>query len=184
MTAMWDGRLLVFLLLSFTASACRKHEPLPPGAVVFENAGVALVPGDDWQQLKTGPLTEHHDICLPVLEGQGKLRGTVIQVYTSPGGRTDPEQRAASVHHGVERLTQYVADSFQQEDFTTESGLRGIHLSYELKIEVQETRKKLRNHLYLIQNAQARTIGISFTALPSRDFEPIHQMIRKTLRLE
>jgi len=43
---------------------------------------------------------------------------------------------------------------------------------------------KGRNHVYLVQNARDSTVGVSISAIASRDLEPVHQMIRKTLRLE
>jgi hypothetical protein len=171
-------------VLAIGPSGCKRHEALPAGAVVFQGAGVALVPGEHWKQLESGPFTEQGEICLPVLQGEGELNGVVIQVRSSPTDRSSPDRRAASLREQVDLRPEVIKDSFKQEKFTTDSGLTGVHISYELELEANGKKVKGRNHVYVVQNARGAIVGLSVGAVASRDIEPVHQMIRKTLRLE
>ena len=40
------------LALALAPAACNRRAPLPPGAVVFQGAGVALVPGQHWKTVQ------------------------------------------------------------------------------------------------------------------------------------
>jgi len=78
-------------------------------------------------------------------------------------------------------------DSFKQEDFTSDSGIRGIHFSYECSDPQHPERKvtsKLRMHKYLFHNKVGRCVVISYLTPADRDSDTVHQMIRKTLILE
>jgi len=175
---------LVLLTLALTPFGCQRRTPLPPGAVVFQGAGVALVPGEHWKELQSGPFAEQADICLPFLQGEGELNGVIIQVLSSPTDRSSPEKRAASLRKQVDLRPEAIKDSFKQEKFVTDTGLTGIHISYDLEIEAKGRKIKSRNHVYVIQNAQDSIVAVSVSAVASRDLESVHQMIRKTLRLE
>ena len=175
---------LLMLALAIGPIGCKRHTPLPPGTVVFEGTGVALVPGEHWKEVRSGPAVEEHDICLPVLQGEGELNGVMIQVYSSPADHSPPERRAASVRKQAELRPDVIKESFQQEKFTTDSGLAGVHVSYDIDVEVKGRKMKGRNHVYIVQNARHSTVGVSVSAVASRDLEPVHEMIRKTLRLE
>jgi len=122
---------LVLLTLALTPAGCKRRTPLPAGAVVFQGAGVALVPGEHWKELQSGPFAERGDICLPVLQGEGELNGVVIQVRSSPTDRSSPERRAASLRKQIDLRPEVIKDSFKQEKFVTDSGLSGFHISYE-----------------------------------------------------
>jgi hypothetical protein len=174
----------LLLALAITPAGCKRSTPLPAGAVVFQGAGIALVPGEHWKELQSGPFTEQGDICLPVLQGEGELLGAVIQVRSSPTDHSSPERRAASLRKQVELRAEVIKDSFKQEKFATDSGLTGIHISYDLELEAKGKKVRSRNHVYIVQNAQDATVGVSISAVASRDVEPVHQMIRKTLRLQ
>ena len=180
---MTDIRIAALVLFAVFLDGCNRGSgdaSLPPGAIVFAGSGIALVPGDGWKVARTGDFTAGSDICLPVLEGEDQ-KG-VIQVYSSPT-KSDPHTRAALLRAKVEAQPKFVPDSYQQEDFTTAGGLAGVHSSYELKVEVQGKLYKSRNHLYMVANQQGRCIGVSYTTIPGKDLEEVHQMILKTLIL-
>jgi hypothetical protein len=172
------------LLAVLVSTGCEPHKPLPAGAVQFQAAGIALVPGDAWQQLRTGPFTTAPDVCLPVLEGQGEFKGGVIQVYSSASDRSDPPTRAASIRREVSARQMVVTDSFKQEDFTTDTGLSGVHVSYDLAVERSSGTRHARTHVYVVKNKKGCCVGVSYSTLAERDSEAVHQMIRKTLILQ
>src|SRR4051812_41526016 len=78
----------LILLMLISPAGCKPRPTLPAGAVVFQGAGIALVPGEHWKELQSGPFTDQRDICLPVLQGEGELNGVVIQVRSSPADRS------------------------------------------------------------------------------------------------
>ena len=84
----------------------------------------------------------------------------------------------------VDLRPEVIQDSFKQEKFATDSGLTGVHISYDLELEAKGKKVRTRNHVYIVQNARGAIVGVSVSAVASRDIEPVHQMIRKTLRLE
>jgi len=184
MKAMPQFGALLLLALAICLTACNRRTPLPPGAVVFDGAGVALVPGEHWKELRSGPDTEEHHICLPVLMGDGEWTGVMIQVFSSPTDKSNPERRAASLRTQVDLRPEAIKDSFKQENFTTEAGLAGVHVNYDLAIEVKGRKIMSRNHVYIVQNALDASVVVSVSAVASRDLEPVHQMLRKTLRLK
>ena len=177
-----DIRFAALVLFAVSLDGCNRGSdaPLPPGAIVFAGSGIALVPGDGWKIARTGDFTAGSDICLPVLEGDDQ-KG-VIQVYTS-STKSDPHARATLLRADIEAQPKFVPGTYQQEDFTTAGGLTGVHSYYDLTVEVQGKLYKSRNHLYLVANKQGRCIGVSYTTVPSKDLQEVHQMIQKTLIL-
>jgi hypothetical protein len=174
---------LVLLALTIAPASCKRRTPLPPGAVVFEGTGVALVPGEQWQQIRSGPPAEVQNICLPVLLAVGRLNGAMIQVY-SPTDRSQPERKAASLRTQVDLRLDTIKGSFKQDNFTTDSGLAGVHVCYDVNLDVKGQNVRTRNHLYIVQNARKFTVGVAVVTLAAEDSEVVHQMIRKTLRLQ
>lgn len=149
----------------------------------FEGSGVALVPGEDCEQVRSGPFTREHNVCLPVLESNDRFNGAVIQVYLSSSGCSDPETRAASIQRSIAGLPDVIKGSFRREDFETANGLKGVHVSYDLKVEQNGRKGTGRTHLYILQNRKGKVVGIAYTTIAERDDEEVHQMIRSTLRL-
>jgi len=74
--------------------------------------------------------------------------------------------------------------SFKQEEFTTDSGLKGMHVSYDLKLKAGGRSIPARNHIYIVNNRKGACVGIGYTTLVEKDTEGVHQMIRQTLRLQ
>src|SRR4051794_26655300 len=114
MKVRWLTSALISLML-ITPAGCKPRPTLPAGAVVFQGAGIALVPGKHWKELQSGPFTEQRDICLPVLQGEGELNGVVIQVLSSLADRSSPETRAASLRKQTDLRPEVIKESFKQE---------------------------------------------------------------------
>ena len=161
------------------SSGCKRA--LPPGAVSFAGSGVALIPGEDWRQIDTS--SGRQTACPPVLKGQGQFGGAIIQVY-STAVRADAQSGVAGLRSKIAAMPEVSQDSFKQEDFASDSGVRGIHFSYEYSVAEHGVTSKLRAHNYLFQNKKGHCVGINYVTLADRDSDAVHQMIRKTLILQ
>jgi hypothetical protein len=147
------------------------------GVVSFPDTGVALAPGADWEP------TEAPSVRRVALKGQGPFDGSVIKVYVPTDG-TDVQSGVALLRSNAEGRPEVSQDSFKQEDFVSESGVRGIHFSYESSDPEHRVARKVRAHDYLFQNKNGRCVVIFYVTYADRDPDTVHQMILKTLTLE
>ena len=169
------------LLAALFATGCEREKSLPAGAVQFEGAGLALVPGDGWQQLRTGPYAALPDVCLPVLEGQGKVNGVIYVMSRKQFDGVTPTTVAAAFREEITARPKTVAGSFHDEPFIARSGLSGIHVSYEIAIQEDPTTMHIRTHFYIVWNKKGRCAYLNYIALPEEDSQAVHEMIGKTL---
>lgn len=161
------------------SSGCKRT--LPTGTVSFAGPGIELVPGADWQQVdarngqgQAGP---------PVLKGLGRFGGGTIQIHWT-AVRSDAQTEVIALRSKVTAKPEVLQDSFEQEDFVSQSGVRGIHFSYGIAITSQGGVAKFRADVYFFQNKKGHCVGISCLAPADRDFNGVHQMILNTLTLE
>jgi hypothetical protein len=147
------------------------------GVVSFTDSGVALVPGADWQQ------TEAPSVRQVVLKGQGPFDDSIIKVYAPTDG-ADVQSGVALLRSKAAARPEVSQDSFKQEDFVSDSGVRGIHFSYESSNSEHRTARTVRAHNYLLQNKNGRCVVIFYITYADRDPDTVHQMILKTLTLE
>jgi hypothetical protein len=154
----------------------------PPGIVFFINADVMLVPGDDWQRLKTGPFTDAQSICMPVLMGTGTNSGNLIQVFTTPAN-SDAQTAADILKSKVESDPNTIKGTFKQFDFIADDGIHGIHVSYDYKSLDMSRINKLKAHVYLFQNKKNNFITINYITFVDKDSAGVDAMIHHTLML-
>ena len=76
-----------------------------------------------------------------------------------------------------------VKDSYQQEDFTTDTGLKGHHVSYSERSEKAGV-TEARSHSYVVQRQDGRCVTISYLTVAGADSDSVRQMIRKSLKLQ
>jgi hypothetical protein len=181
--SVWRISTLVCIVAIATAAIVfySSKRAVPPGAVSFDGSGVVLVPGADWQP--TDARSSLRMVCRPVLKGAD---GSIIKVY-APRDGTDAQSGVALLRSQAAAMPGVWQDSFKQEDFTSDSGIRGIHLSYECSDPQHPERKvtsKLRTHHYLFHNKAGSCVVIFYLTPADRDSDTVHQMIRKTLILE
>jgi hypothetical protein len=170
------------MALGFVFCGCKRA--LPPGAVLFSGADVTLTPGDDWKPKKPDDSkASQQGTCSPVLKGQGQSKGSMIQVYCTDK-QAEPESAVAVLRVKLAAAPDTLQDTIKQEDFTTDSGLRGIHFSFEFTVPVEGQMMRLRSHSYLFENKKGRCVGINYVSYADRDLEAVHQMILKTLVLQ
>jgi hypothetical protein len=147
-----------------------------PGVVAFAGAGVSLDVGQGWKRIEMSP---GPPICPPTLVGEhGMIRAMLFAPDFS-----DLQKAAGSLRGRFDANAEAIKDSFRQEEFTAESGLRGLHLGYAQRSEKEGRVTEARSHNYIVTNRESRCVSISYIATAASDSETVHQMIRKSLRL-
>jgi len=158
-----------------------QRPPVPAGAVVFKAARILLSPGAGWKPVESGGYTLVRDICLPVLEGQGLFKGGTIEVLSSPDFPTSPEIMATNLVNGLRSDPSVLKDTLRVDDFTTQSGLRGIHVACRIVVRDETRHAEAIAHCYLVRNARGRCVRLNYTTVPGHDLEAVHQMVLTTL---
>jgi len=147
------------------------------GIVVFADAGVSLEVGDGWKRIDVTP---GPPICPPTLVGKP---GMVRAMLFAPD-RSDLQKAANGLRATFDANSEAVKDSFRQEDFATEGGLHGLHVSYTQRAQKDGHVTEMHNHNYIITNRDGRCISISYLATAESDSDAVHQMVHKSLRLK
>jgi len=178
----FGGVVAQLLLVSLLAAGCGRQKATP-GIVAFAGSGVQLAPGVSWKiTRKFESENLERNICLPVLEGQGRLKGAAIHVFSSPeGSPTDLNVMADLLIGGCKNQSDVVQNSLAREDFVTDGGLQGIHFSFQSLIEGGPRKGRTVTHCYLVKNVDGRCVRLRYTTLQSRDAEDVHEMIKATL---
>ncbi len=147
------------------------------GVVAFVDAGVSLNVGDGWKRidLSAGP-----PVCPPTLVGE---HGIVRAMLFAPD-RSDLQKAASGLRAAFDANAEAVKDSFRQEEFSAESGLQGVHVSYAQRSEKEGHVTEMHSHNYVITNRVGRCVSISYLASAVSDSDAVHQMVRKSLRLQ
>jgi hypothetical protein len=97
---------------------------------------------------------------------------------------SDLQKATAGLRSIFETNEGAVRDSFRQEEFEAQSGLRGLHVSYAHRSEKEGEVTEIHSHNYIVTNRAGRCVSISYVATVSTDSDAVHQMIRKSLRLQ
>ncbi|HSY20278.1 MAG TPA: hypothetical protein VK815_18175 [Candidatus Acidoferrales bacterium] len=179
---MWISILVCIVTIATAVMVfhgCRRA--LAAGAVSFAGSGVALVPGADWE--RTDAPDGRQIVCPPILIGQGPFDGGMIKVYATSLG-ADAQSGIALFRSKAAAMPGVSPDSFQQEDFIADSGVRGIRFSYESSDTKNGVATRLRTHTYLFPNQQGHCVAILYITFADADSDAVHQMILKTLILE
>jgi len=164
---------------TFFVACTRESKPKAqtPGVVAFAGAGVSLKVGEGWTRIDMSPGLP---ICPPTLIS----KHGIVRAMLFASDRSDVPKAATSLRGAFDSNTEAVKDSFRQEEFTTESGLHGIHLSYAQRSPKSGDVIETRSHNYIITNRENRCVSISYIATATSDSDAVHQMVRKSLRLE
>jgi hypothetical protein len=161
--------------------ACKREPASTPAVasdeVTFPRAGISIVAGKAWQRIDIDPGVP---VCPPTLVGGGGM----VRAMIFDANRTDPQTAATILRASFESEPGALKDSFQQESFTTESGITGVHLSCTGRSEKHGTVTETRSHNYIIKNRDGRCVSISYIAPGGKESDAVHSMIRKTLKLQ
>lgn len=177
---------IIFARLTFVAItgflvACKREGKLAgeqaSGPVVFADAGVALDVGEGWKRIDISP---GPPVSPPTLVGE---RGMVRAMLFAPD-RSDIRNAVSGLRSTFEADAEAVNGSFQEREFASESGLHGLHISYAQRSASDGTMIEMHSHNYVVTNRAGRLVSISYLAPAANDSEVVHQMIRKSLRLQ
>jgi hypothetical protein len=162
------------------------EDSAPAGPIVFEVADIVLVPGEHWNELRSGPFTWGKDICLPMLKGKDEFKGVGIQVAADPTDPSSLDEAAAFWRKQDEVNPEILPGSLQEDKFTTDAGVAGVHLAFDEQRETNGIKAKSHNSIFIVKNA--RGVNVTLFVIASgvghepADLGPTDQMIRKTLR--
>jgi hypothetical protein len=98
-------------------------------------------------------------------------------------GFTDIKTATDMLQERFTTTTRAMPDSFQREDFTSDSGSRGIRLSYTTWSLNSQT-PDARSHSFITQNKLGQSVSISYITSPDHESAAVLEAIRKTLRVE
>lgn len=170
----------LFGLATLLIACKRENKPLAEqssGTVAFPDAGVSLDVGGGWKRIDVSP---GPPVCPPTLVGE---HGMVRAMLFAPE-RSDLEKAAGSLRSMFDANSEAVRDSFRQEEFATESGLRGLHVSYVQRSQKDGAQIEMHSHNYLVTNRAGRCVSISYLAPARNDSDVVHEMVAKSLRLQ
>jgi hypothetical protein len=167
-------------LIAVMAGCGRKSKEIvtqPAGVVSFPRAGISLTLSEGWQRIDLDPGIP---VCPPTLIGTNGM----LQAMIFDANRPDPKTASSKLRASFEANSDSVKDSFSEEDFVTESGLKGVHLSYTAVSEKNGAVTKMRSHNYIVHNREGRCVAISYLTTVRTESDAVHQMIRKTLKVQ
>ena len=161
---------LIVLGLFLLAAGCK-----PSHRIYFKPAKISIELAEKWKRMDI-PATP--PVCSPrLINKAGRITALSLD------GFTDIERATDMLQERFTTTTKAIPDSFQREGFTTDSGLRGIHLSYSTWSLNSQT-PEARSHSFITQNRQGRCVSISYITSPDHESPAVLEAIRKTLRVE
>jgi hypothetical protein len=161
--------LLIMGLLLFGAGCKPSHR------INFKPANVSVDPGEGWKRLD---VAAEAPVCSPrLICNAGMINALYLDDFT------DVKKAADFLQSRFATTGNAAADSFKQEDFTTDSGLRGIHLSYTAVSKDGGTPGE-RSHSFITQNMMGKCISVSYITSPGDESAAVIQAICKSLRVE
>jgi hypothetical protein len=159
--------LLSLVLGLLLATGCK-----PSTRVAFKPAMVSIDVGPGWARLD---IPADPPACTPRLMGKaGMINAVLIE------GDNADLKRAVNALRFTGRPSE---GSFKQEDFSTASGLNGIHVSYSATSE-KSTTPDLRSHNFIVMGAGRRCVSISYITSPELESAAVLAAIQKTLQVE
>jgi len=135
---------------------------LPQGTVIFDKAEILLVPGEEWDLIKTSI--------------------SMIRVFTTEE-KSEVETAISILKTQVESNPNTIKNSFKLTEFNSVFGVHGTQVSYDYLVKRFLTGKKFRAQVYLFQNSKKRCVAINFITFADKDSARIQEMIRDTLQL-
>jgi hypothetical protein len=147
----------------------------PSHRVNFKPPNVSIDLGDGWKQIN---IPVDLPACSPCLISKaGMINAVFLEQFTDVNQAADFLQARFSTGHFA------VPDSFKRENFTTDSGLNGVHLSYSAT-SAKGTAPDERSHSFITQNMVGKCVSVSYITSPSAESAAVIEAIRKTLRVE
>ena len=147
----------------------------PSHRITFKPGNVSVDPGEGWKRLD---IPAEPPVCSPCLICKaGMINALFLDDFT------DIKKAADFLQSRFATTGKVVADSFKQEEFTTDSGLSGIHLSY-TAVSKNSTTPDTRSHSFITQNMMGKCMSVSYITSPGAESAAVIKAICKTLRVE
>jgi hypothetical protein len=178
----WRASLVVSLLLSALVLGCRPERmqttAVNPHTMAFNQAGVSLVVGEEWQCQN---VSSERSLYPPTLVSQA---GT-IHVVLLPADRSDPDVVADGLRAAFDRNPRAAKHSFRKQQFASDKGVQGLCVSYLQQSSVKGGESTMENSHYLVKNRAGRCVVINYVAsADGGDTSAIHRMLRTSLSLQ
>jgi hypothetical protein len=164
------SHLLITISFALLLAGCK-----PSHRVTFSPANVSIDPGDGWKVLITAA---NPPVCSPrLVRSEGMINALLMEE------ETDPREAANKLQARFSQNAKAVPDSFKQEDFTSDSGLTGVHLSY-TGGTADSLIPDTRSHNFITKNMLGKCVSISYITSVSNESPAVIEAIRKTVRVE
>jgi hypothetical protein len=158
--------LLIFLIVRM----------INPSRVTFSPANMSIDPGKGWKAVKVRTV-------LPACSPRLVSKSGMINALLLDEDLTEVKAAAEKLQANLVAAGKAPADGFKQEEFTTATGLAGVHFSYTGKSSKSDT-ADLRSHHFVTRNMRGRCVTISYITSPSLESAAVLESIRKTLQIE
>jgi len=169
-----------------SAARCEGAHTPPPaitGTVTFDGSGASLSPGEGWYRYEpptgAGVFLRDGTACGPIIASESGM----LSVSLRDKQHSSLESMAARVRAECDSLASADRRSFRREVFVSESGRRGLHVSYVQRSVRDGRTSATRCHHYLVINREGRGVDVAYLTDSVRDSKAAHQMIRKSLSL-
>ena len=147
-----------------------------PTRVTFSPANMSIDPGKGWKEVQVPAVLP---VCSPSLISKSGM----INALLLDEDITDIKAASAKLQANLVAAGKAAADGFKQEEFTTASGLAGVHFSYTGKSSKSST-TEVRSHHFVTHNMHSRCVSISYITSPELESADLIAAIAKTLRVE
>jgi hypothetical protein len=147
-----------------------------PSRVTFSPANMSIDPGKGWKVVKIRAMPP---VCTPrLLSKFGMINAMVLDEDFTEAKAAAEKLQANLVASGAAP-----ANEFNQQEFTTATGLAGVHFSYTSKSTKSDTAGVVSHH-FITRNMLGRCVSISFITSTDVESAAVLESIRKTLRVE
>jgi hypothetical protein len=148
---------------------------ISPTRVTFSPANMSIDPGKGWKAVQ---IPASLPVCSPRLVSKfGMINAPLLDEDI-----TEVKAAAEKLQANLVAAGKAPSDGFQQEDFTTASGLAGVHFSYTGKSSTSGA--PVNSHHFITHNMRGRCVSISYITSPQVESAATLVAIRKTLRVE
>jgi hypothetical protein len=172
------------------------------GRVFYQRLGISIDPGYGWTRsytlLRTKGMGREPEADLHLI-GKGKFNGGFIHAFLMSPEFTNVQSGIGECRSKANLQQGLIESSWKEEPFATESGLHGVHASfnqeYPAPFQGGTVLMTTTTHEYLVTNAQSRCVCIRYLSASSSNARPgdtisatkseeVQRMIRRTLRVE
>jgi len=178
----WKLWPLPSIMLVVLLTGCRperlQNSPVNPRTMSFNQAGMALVVGEEWECQN---VSSERSLYPPTLVSPaGKIR-----VLLLPPDRSNPAIVADGLRAAFEVNPLVARHSFRKGEFASDKGAQGLCVSYLQRTSVKGVEATVENSHYLLKNRAGRCVIINYIAsAEDADTSAVHRMLRTGLSLQ